>query len=515
MTKLVNRTFSQSECPKSTVRLFEAVSIFKEALFQFNSFFMLLYIQLASPIAQNVNFTTMFFLISMVLIFSKILAGFCWSISSHFLETSKFKYGRYRTMTFLGASLSTLFSFLTFFIAPLCGTGWSYVIAFLIFYTCSECVFSINDIAYWSYINKMSYDEGKRSKILGLTNMIASMGSYLITALSPAISAGNAKKNMTIMMIVLLSCFFISHMLYCILMYEKADDVTIDLKNNGKLFESMRIMFTDKQVFLVVFCFFLLFVSQDLIAGNTSSYFYYEYGYGGFSAKGYTGSMSGGFISFVFSLCFGLMVCFSSFLYPYIAKKTGKKKVMLISIVVMSALYLSLYFYGMVRGREIALFVLTALVGFFHGVILMVLNVNIVNVAEYYEAKTGKERSASIQAAKSLAVKTANGIQTGIFYLFLALSPNLLDVNRQVANLESLNNRGELSGNIIEEVNTYIHSIDGIEDSLSIYRLSITIVPMVLMIIAVFLTCFVYVTDEEKYKSYVEEVKRRKEENVR
>lgn len=345
--------------------------------------------------------------------------------------------------------------------------------------------------------------------------MIASVGSYLITALSPAISAGNAKKNMTIMMIVLLSCFFIAHMVYCILMYEKADDITIDLKNNGKLFESLRIMFTDKQVFLVIIAFFLLFLSQDLIAGNTSSYFYYEYGYGGFSAKGYDGGMSGGVVSFAFSLCFGLMVCLASVVYPSIAKKAGKKKTMIASLILMAALYLSLYFFGMIRGREIALFVLIAFVGFFHGMILMVLNINVVNVAEYYQAKTGKERSASIQAAKALAVKTANGIQTGFFYLFLAVSPNLIEVNRQVANMESLNNRGELDGNIIDEVNTYIHSISDIEDSLSIYRISITILPMVMMAIAVFLTCFVYVTDEEKYKSYVEEVKRSKAENVR
>lgn len=510
MINLKNRTFTQSEAPKSTIRLFEFVSFFKEALFQFNSFFMLLYIQLASPIAQELNFTTMFFLISMVLIFSKILAGFCWSISSHFLETGRFKYGRFRTMTFIGSSLSTLFSFLTFFIAPLCGTGWSYVIAFLIFYTCSECVFSINDIAYWSFVNKMSYDEGKRSKILGITNLTASFGSYLITALSPAISAGDAKRNMTIMMIVLLSCFFIVHMIYSLLMYERVDDETIDFKNNGKLFESLRIMFTDKQVFLVIFCFFLVFVSQDMIAGNTSAYFYYEYGYGGFGTNGLNGGLSGGTVSFIFSLCFGVAVCLASFVFPYIAKPLGKKKTILYSIIAVIAAYLFLFFFAFVRGREIALFITTFLLGFFHGLILMALNVNVVNVAEYYQAKTGKERSASIQAGKALAIKTANGIQTGVFYLFLAISPNLLSVNRQVANLEAMKNRGQLENDIINEINSYIHGFDGIEKSLSIYRISITLLPMLVLALAVFLAFFVYVTDEKKYLGYVEEVKKQK-----
>lgn len=506
MIQIKNRTFTTPECPKSTIRLFEFVSFFKEALFQFNSFFMLLYVQLASPIAQNVRFTDMFFLISMVLIGSKILAGFCWSLSSHALETGKFRYGRFRTMTFIGASLSTLFSFLTFFVAPLCGNGWAYVISFLIFYTCSECVFSINDIAYWSYVNKMTYDEGKRSKIMGITNLSASLGSYLVAALSPAISAGNAKRNMSTLLIVLLSCFFLVHIIYCIFMFERADDATFDFKHNGKLFESIRILSHDKQVFLVILCYFLFFIAQDLIAGNTTSYFYYEYGYGGFGANGIDGGLSGGTVSFGFLLCFGLSVSLASFVYPYFAKPLGKKKTMVLGSTLLVVLYLLLFFFGMKRGNEISLFILTALLGFSHGLVLMALNMNVIDVAEYYQAKTGKERSASIQAAKALAVKTANGIQTGIFYLFLAISPNLIDVNREVAALEAMNNRGELEGSVIDSVNSYVHSFSDIEHSLSIYRGSLTLLPIVICVIAVSLAFFVYVSDERKYEEYVEKV---------
>ncbi len=511
MINIKNRTFTTPECPKSTIRLFEFVSFFKEALFQFNSFFLLLYVQLASPIAQNVSFTDMFFLISMVLIGSKILAGFCWSISSHILETGRFKYGRFRTMTFVGSSLSTLFSFLTFFVAPLCGDGWAYVIAFLIFYTCSECVFSVNDIAYWSYVNKMTYDEGKRSKIMGVTNLSASLGSYLVAALSPAISAGNAKRNMTILLLVLLSCFFVVHIIYCIFMFERADDVSFDFKHNGKLFESIRILTHDRQVFLVILCYFLFFIAQDIIAGNTSSYFYYEFGYGGFGAAGLDGGLSGGSVSFGFLLCFGMSVSLASFLYPYIAKPLGKKKTILLGAGLLVVLYLLLFFFGMNRGNEITLFVLTALLGLSHGLVLMALNMNVIDIAEYYQAQTGKERSASIQAAKALAVKTANGIQTGIFYLFLSISPNLLDVNRQVAVLEAMNNRGELEGNVIESVNSYVRSFSDIEHSLAIYRSSLTLLPLVISLIAAVLAFFVYVSDERKYEGYVEKVRQDKQ----
>ena len=515
MIKLKNKTFTGDNCPKSTIRVFEGISLFKEALFQFNSFFMLQYVQLGSPISQSENFTRLFFVISMVLIAAKLMSGFWWSIASHILENCKFKYGRYRSMTFIGAVLSTFFSLMTFFVAPLFGSGWGYVIAFLVFYTCSECVFSFNDIAYWSYINKMSYDAQKRSKIVGITNLISSLGSYAVTALSPAISAGNAKTNMTILLIVILSCYFVTQMAYCYILVERAEEPEFSMKTNkGSVFDPIRIMFTDKQVFLVMIAFFLMFLSQDLIAGNTSSYFYYEYGYGGFSAVGVDGGMSGGVVSFIFSLCFGIAVCVSSYIYPYITKALGKKKTILIFLVAIVILYFLMFFFAMTRGREIMLFIVTALLGFSHGMVLMTCSVNVVNVAEYYQAKTGEERSASMQAGKALMVKTANGVQTGLFYMFLALSPNLLDINKKVANLEALNNRGSLDGNITTQVNDYIQSFTGIENSLTIYRSSLTLLPIILMIAAVVVTCFVYVTSEKKYAEYVEIVKSKKNSNV-
>lgn len=513
MRFLEKRIFTGQDCPKLTSSLFILCGLFKDALFQFNSLFTLLYVQLASPISKSPSFTTMFFVITMCLIGSKILAGFFWSVAAHFQETGKFRYGPHRTTTFIGAILSTVFSILTFFIAPLLGSGWSYVIAFLIFYTASECIFSINDTGYWSYANEVSLNETKRGRIVGFANAMGSLGSFTVAALAPAISAGNARQNMTIILIVITTCYFITQTLYCIFMMERAVPERLKMEEEkAKVTEPLRILFTDSQVFLAVLAFFFLFVSQFTIIGNLSSYLYYEFGYGGFHTPGiYGGFFSGGVVSFFFSICYGIGCTISNSVYAKVVARFGKKKTLIVSGIVMVISYVFMYTLGLRRGYEILLFVDILIHSFFQGLIFVALTMNILCSAEWYELKTGKPRAASINAAKALAVKVANGVQTGLFYLFLAISPNLLSLNAKVAEMESLNNRGELGGNIITEVNNYISSIDSLEHSLSIYRFSITFVPLLFISAAVLVTIFfVKVNDEKTYASYVKQLEEKK-----
>lgn len=510
LKRLENKTFTGENCPKATIGLFEFLSLFKDGLFQFNSLCMLLYVQLASPIAKEESYTTMFLVISLCLVFSKVLAGFCWSISSHLLENGHYRYGRFRTLTFMGALLMSFFSMMTFFVAPLF-SGWAFVIVFLIFYTLSECVFSVNDIAYWSFVNRMSLDPNKRNRITGITNLFCAIGGYGVIALVPSISAGNAKQNMTIFITVLVTLYFILNTIYCIVLTEKKENIDDFGKEKTSIFGSLSLMFKDKQVFLAVMCFFLLFISQDLMFGNSSSYFYYEFGYGSFSDKGVNGNLSGGAASFLFSISFGVMVAVSNGLYSSIAKKMKRKQILLMSVFFIMVACLLLFFFGMRRGYEIILVLSSMLLSMFQGLIFMTITMNLINTAEYYEAKTGEKKAASIQACKALAVKTANAVQTGLFYLFLAISPNLLEVNETVANMESLNSHGLLKGNIVNEVNNYIHSIDDIEKSLTIFRSTLTILPMIVLACAALLSLKVEVNDETKLAKYIEVVKSREE----
>lgn len=291
-------------------------------------------------------------------------------------------------------------------------------------------------------------------------------------------------------------------------MYERADDDN-SIKIKKSVFDPFRLLFQDKQIFLVIFAYFLIYIAQDLFIGNTSSLFYYEYGYGGFNASG--DFFNGGVVYFFFSLCFGSALCIACSLFPLLAKRFKNKSMLFVNFALCCIYFILTFFFGMKKGSEYLLFILTFLTGFSFGTILMILNMNVVNVAEYYQAKYNEERSAAIQSVKAFAVKSANAAQTGLFYLFLAISPNLLNINQKIANLESLNNQGLLNENIIDSANKYISSFENLESSLTIYRSSVTLLPMIFILIAVLLSSFVYVLSEKKYEEYVNIVKERKE----
>lgn len=500
--KLVNKTFDSEDCPKSTARAFEVTSLFRDAFFQFNSFYVMLYVQLCSPIIRSTDYVTMFTVISLVLIFSKILAGFCWTLASHLLENVHFKLGNYRTLTFVGSIVSTIAFVLMFFVSPLF-EGWTYVVVFLILYTLEECLYSINDIGYWSIVNKLSYDEKHRSHISSITNVMTSIGGYTVSALSPALANGNLTTNLRILALVLVSTYFIACMVYCFVMKERKEPRELH-KEKTPWYEGVKILFTDKEVFLEVFCLFCAFLAQDIVISNTATYFYYEYGYGSFGATPYgKASLPGGAISFFFCLLYGIGITISEFLYTPLSAKYGKKKLLIFFTSCQVVIYLLMFFFGFTAGNEILLFILVFLLAFTNGFLYMSYLMNSFNVAEYYEYKTGKERSASTMAIKALGVKTANGVQTGAFYLTLLVS-GLLAINQQVASLEATGSTGD-------QINNTIHASD-ISSNLLLYRSLITFLPMALMIIAALISIFcISFTDEKKYAFYVAEVKKRRE----
>jgi Na+/melibiose symporter-like transporter len=514
--KLQNKTFDTIDPPKSTVRVYAFVSLFRDSLFEFISLFMLLYVQLASPIAHlgPSDYVPMFFTISMVLIGSRILAAFCWTFASHVLDSHHYRLGRYRTFMLFGSFLTTITFLLMFFVSPL-ASGWGYVACFLVFYTLMECVYSINDISYWSFINTLSSDEGKKGRIAAIMNLFIAIGTYTVASIAPAVTGGDAKRNLTILATVLISCYFVSQIVMSLTIRERAEPDELSQKPSPKkttIFEPMKILFKDHQIQLACLCTFLIFLAQDCLIGNASDYFFYEYGYGSFSAIGTTlnGALfPGGITSFIFTICFGVGIAMAQLFYPFLASRLHKKGALFLSLGLITFSYLFLFFYAFLAGHEIALFITAFLLAFGHGIAYMVISMNAFDSSEYYEYRYQENKNAPVQSLKAFPVIIANGAQTGIFYLFLAAS-TLLETNGSVANLESLNTAGEIHGDFIAQVNAVITSTAGAND-LTIYRAGLTLFPLVISALAILLSIFtVKVNDEKKFQMMVNTIAERK-----
>lgn len=517
----VNHTY-QNEPPKSTVVLYEVSGFFYEAFFEFITLFVMLYVQLASPIRETLDpnlYSFMLMFITFGLVIIRIGVAFFYTLVGHLLESRHYPFGRYRTFILFGSFTCAFFFILLFFVAPLF-SGWMYVAFFLLFYTLMEGCYAINDVAFWSFMNTLTSDEKKRSIISCVLNSISVLGAYLIASISPAITAGDSSKNMSILAAVLVSLYLLSQLTFGIFMKEREEtkDFLSDQKETT-LLEPMKILFSDKQIFIVIFAFFLLFLAQDCLIGNSTNYFYYEYGYGSFADSGFNqNGNSGGYVSFFFTLAFGIGNMVSYFLYPLLSRKLNKKQILSIFLPIVVLLYLFLFFYAFRRGNEILLYITSFLLSISHGILYTPLFLNCFDSSEYYEYIHGKKRNSSIQSLRTFTVIAANAVQTGLLYFFLFIS-GLLPVNSAIAELEAMKASGTSFTQLefITAVNNQISSLSS-TNSNTIYLSGLTLLPMMLTIVSVLLTLFlVKVNDESYYVQIVlalEEKKAHKGKNI-
>jgi Na+/melibiose symporter-like transporter len=511
--KLSERTYTGEFPPKSTLWTYYLSAFFYEAFFEFITLFVVLYVQLASPIASSGDpqlYQTMLMAVIFGLVGVKILTAVFYTLAGHALEGVVTTIGRYRLFILTGSAACSFFFILLFFVAPLL-SGWYYVVFFLFFFILMEFCYTFNDIAFWAYLNTLTRDEKHKGIYSSFLNSFSLFGSYLVASLSPAIMAGEAKRNMTLMAAILIVFYLLSQLVMGLFMWERKEDVSTLPKEKTNPLLAWKILFKDKQIGVTILAFFLLFIAQDLVIGNASNYFYFEFGYGSFQDAGYQGQgPSGGYVSFFFTVCFGIGNLLSEFAYPFVARKLNKKQILLWSSLALCFFYLFLFFYAFKRNNEIALYLSAAGLAFSHGLVFTPMFLNCFDSSEYYEVTYHHNRNGSIQSLKNVAAILANAVQTALFYVFLSVS-GLLGANSEMANLEARKASGEVFTDFIGDVNQAILSSSG-PHSNEIYLSGLTLLPLVLSLAAIFLTIrFVRVNDEKQYQAMVDTLKARQE----
>ncbi|MFA6829282.1 MAG: MFS transporter [Bacilli bacterium] len=513
--KLSEKTFKGTNVPRSTLITYSISAFFYEAFFEFITLFAILYVQLASPITATGD-PSQYSLMLMVVVFGlvviKIMTAFFYTMAGHLLEKLVLKIGKYRGFIIYGSITTSFFFVLLFFVAPLF-SGWVYVSLFIIFYILMELCYAFNDIAFWAFLNTLTRNEKKRGVISCAVNAFSGAGCYLVASLSPAITAGDAKKNLSVFALALVVCYLICQLILGFVMYErKEDEITaeeVKILKESNIFSPFKILFSDGQIFMTIGVFFLLFLAQDCLIANSSNYFYFEYGYGSFTDSGFGNELkSGGFMSCVFIIVFGIANVSSTIVYPFFAKRFTKKQIMIASGTIVALIYLFMFFYAFRRGHEISLFAAAFCLAFFHGMIYSCMFLNCINSSEYYQYKYHARRNGDIISLKNVAMIMASAIQTGLLYLFLFAS-GLLSANSSIGSYEALKASGEEIPDFINAVNQAI--IDSSQSySNDVYLSGITLLPMILTVIAVIITVRkIKVNDEKNYQLYVEDIMER------
>lgn len=505
----LSRTYTGELAPKSTRYYYSFVSTFRDALLQFVSLFLLLFVQFASPLGNESleNYQNMYLIITLGIVFIKIISGLLAPITSYIIDISHFKFGKYRTFIFLGSIITIIFYFLMFF-TP--GSGYLYVVLFLLSVFLQEITYQFNDVTFWGFLPTMTSDEEKRAKILSAMNTFIAIGTYTISAISPLLTTGNAKTNLTIVAIFVGALYLISQITFSLFVMREKEGINVK-KDGLKLSKSYSPLFKDKQILLSICCFLMMFAAQFTLIGNSANYFYYNYGYGSFDSTPLNGALiSGGAMSFIFSLIFGVSFTLAVFLYPLINKKLSKKKILIIALIVITLGYLYLFFFGFNKSFEISLFIVSIPTFFFQGLIYIVFSMNCTNVVEYHEYYFKSRNDSSVASYKFLAVKTANGIQTLLLYIFLYIS-SLFGLNSSISKVEAMFNTHEIDEVSKNEMIFNLISQNDLTTNLFIYRIGFILIPLVLLIVSSLLTIrYNKVLDEKNYEEIKNNLKNKK-----
>lgn len=527
----VNKTFEGNKVPRLTKFLYPFSGIFRDACYALVGSFLLQYTITSGVLDSNPDiFSAQYGVITIAMMIALVWDGINDPIMGFIVEKVHFKLGKYKPWILIGAIGNTLAVILLFLVRP--ANGWVYVGLMIAFYVLWDTFFTMNDIGYWAMLPSLTNDDKERATLTSRVSICAAIGGFVMTAAATllptafgATSGKGAAAVYAVMAIVVSLLFLASQAAVFFLCRERARDIKQEeASEKSSLLDLFRVVGKNSQVRVVVISMFLYYLASGVLTGGIGlNYYYLSVGYG---------SASGGFVVTLISVIYVLAMIGSQALYPIMAKKMAKKKILVISIIITlvgafgffftcfpifgdtplslslngaTPAYGSSFDFGWAFGGLMFCNYLFPLLFFFGaGLAYMVILIMLQDSIDYNEYEYGERKESLISAWRPLTVKLGSALLRGFQYLIF-LSAGVMDTVEGISTAEGRLNSGEWDSN------TFVAKIEelcgGVKaDSLRIIGLWIVII-LALSFVAVYvLLRFFYKIDEEKHRQIVDEL---------
>ncbi|MCR5374302.1 MAG: glycoside-pentoside-hexuronide (GPH):cation symporter [Lachnospiraceae bacterium] len=407
---------------------------------------------------------------------------------STIIENCHFKGGKFKPFIITGAILNALVIIAMFTIRP---SGWGFVAFFCVTYLLWGMTYTINDIAYWGMLPSLSSDPKERDSLVTLMGIFVCIGQFSVAGIVPIVIAGNAVRAFRIIALIV-ALLFIAFQLLTFFGVTESKREDTDKKVSIK--DMAKILARNDQLIAIGIAYILFCVGQQLLLLLAVNFFYFEFGY----------SSSGDLIT-IFTVMYGLGTLVAQFLYPMLAEKLSRRKLIsgcMIVLIIGYGLFLS---FGYILPMNVIVLNVTGFVIFLcQGLYNLAVIVMVNNTIEYDEYKYGERHDSIISAIRSFASKLSNALNQGAASLILIIS-GIYAVSQDISALEvEIGN-----GNLVREDALVLADvfIKGVERSQTLMlRIGMVLVPLVAMIAAYAIIRAKYKIDETEYKRLVEEI---------
>ena len=543
----VNATYEGNKIPKLTKWLLPLSGIFRDACYALVGSFLLQYAINSGVLSSDpAAFKAQYGVITVAMIIALIWDGINDPIMGFIVEKFRFKnLGKFKPWILIGAIGNAIAVVCMFLIRPTLpgggADGWAFVGVMIAFYFLWDLFFTINDIGYWSMLPSLTNDEHERASITSKMTVCASIGGFLMTAgcmLLPTLFSNISSAQMYMILAISVAALFllsqVAVFLFC--KERKEDPNQAEASEKTSLLDLFKVFGKNKELRVAIISMFLYYLASGVLTGGIGlNYFYLSLGYG---------SGRGGLVSTIISVMYVIAMVSSQALYPVIAKKLSKQKILTISFIIQMVGFAGFFLcciplfgdnalaynelgtivkekffdmdFGWALGGTMFLNYLFPFIFFFGmGMMYIAIMVMFQDAIDYNEYQYGERKESLISAWRPLDVKLSSALLRG-FQFLIFLSAGLLDAVNAISNAENdhnirtaenIGNPGYFDEQFVDDVIAAKNMATA--ESLRIAGILIVVVLVASVVAAYLLMHFGYKITEEKHQEIVDALEAR------
>ena len=401
------------------------------------------------------------------------------------IDNTKSKYGKFKPWILIGALSSAVIFFLLFQDLGLSSTA--FVVVFGILYVLSGMTFTMNDIAYWSMYPSFTTDPSERERIGSKARIFASLGMFITIASVPLIYqnfSGGPVRAFSIIALIICIIYIISQVAVFFLVKQPKNIIIDSMQKKTTLLDMVKIIFKNDQLVVIIVAILLFNIGYFITTALGIYFFNYDFNkYGGAEFTIFSGILA---VSQLTALG----------LFPLLMKKMSRKKLFTISVVMIVVGYLLFMSVGYTFIPMNMFFIgLAGLILFSgQGFIQVLVLVMLADTIEYGQWKLGTRNESVVFAINPFVTKLATAVQTFVVTLTLAASglnsgviQPLTQAKKDNPNLTTEQARALIASNVSPEM------LIGL-------RLSMIIIPLLLILLSYFIYRWKYKIDAKFYQ---------------
>ncbi len=389
------------------------------------------------------------------------------------------RWGRFRPWLFSGTILNAVVLYALFAAPDLSEAGL--MVYFTIVYILWGVTYTMMDIPYWSMIPAVTKTSSERENLSVVGRTCAGVGSALIAMftmlLVGALGGDSERAGFRWVALIVAVIFVVSEVLCCIFFKEKSQT---KMQTAG-VKDMFKALFRNDQALVVVLS--IVLINSALYLTSNFVIYFFKYDFGGVNWKGdYTlFSTVGGAAQIL-----GMMV-----LYPLLRKKLSSTQVFTVSLVTSIAAY-ALLLVECLLGFSASLPLLLipgVLIFACNGMLSVLTTLFLSNSVDYGQLKTGRREESVIFSMQTFVVKAASGV--AVFLAGIGLDIIGLQGNTDETGPIAAQSDGTLLG----------------------LRLMMTILPMIVLVVALLLFRRKFKLTDERVTEIAEELKQKEHSN--